>query len=372
LVLDCSDSMGERTRDGQVKMDVARRVLSDLVAKLPEGLNVAFVIYGYDRALNCEAVQVARPLSKLDASGKSELSAQISGLGPIGGTPIARALEVAGAELARRAAPCGMVLISDGKETCGGNPAAVAGTLAGRLKLNYGVNVIGFDVQDDERAALAEIARAGKGKYYNAQTAADLIEIVRGLQKEIQVVARPAPTGTKVKLGAARTIRIEMPAIQLPTLDAIYLSEPGTAALALRPNHIARIAKYGEGLRIPPSAKGDHFDLWWVPEQGRAVPMLRNFVLDDATRTVRPEEHLGLLRVLGAGQPAASLVALTPVGTASFAIRAAAAQSAPGYGKDMVVAPGQYDLWIEPANGGKPERLAEKIEVEAGKVAEVE
>ena len=38
----------------------------------------------------------------------------------------------------------------------------------------------------------------------------------------------------------------------------------------------------------------------------------------------------------------------------------------------MVVAPGQYDVWIEPADGGKSEKVAETIEVTAGKVTVVD
>ncbi len=372
VVLDCSGSMAELTRDGHVKMEVAKRVLSELIAKMPEKLRVTFVIYGHDRDLNCQAVQVCRPLSALDAAGRSELASSIAGLRPVGGTPIALALEVAGKELAKNDAPCGLVLLTDGKETCGGNPAEVAKTLAGKLRLSYGVNVIGFDVQDDERNALAGIAHAGKGKYYNAQTASELVEIVKGLQKELQVVARPAPTGRKVLLGAARFVQIDPPAIELPALESIYLAGAGVDRMALRADHVARIDKYGQTLRIPPSVKVEKFDLWWVPQQGRAVRMTRDLTVDETTLIVKPEEHLGLVRVTGKGLPAASVVLLTPVGTASFATRAAATQTSPGFGKDMVVAPGDYDLWIEPVDGGKSERVAERIKVEAGKATVVE
>jgi hypothetical protein len=78
------------------------------------------------------------------------------------------------------------------------------------------------------------------------------------------------------------------------------------------------------------------------------------------------------VRVTADNLPAASNVLLVPVGTEAFALRAEAAQSVPGYGKDMVVAPGQYDLWIEPAAGGKSEKLAEKVQVTAGQVTVIE
>jgi hypothetical protein len=372
IVLDCSGSMGEPTRDGQVKMMVAKRVLTDLIAGMPENLRVTLVIYGYDRDLNCQAVQVARPLSELGSSGKSELAAIISGLQPVANTPIARALEVTGAELARNDAPCGLVLLTDGKETCGGNPTEVAATLAASLHLSYGVNVIGFDVQDDERAALAEVARAGKGKYFNAQSAAELIEVVRGLQKELEIVARPAPVGNKLRLNTARTVDVFPPTIQLPTVDSIYLTPAGTGAMALRVDHIARAAKYGQTLRIPPSVKAQRFDLRWVPARGRAVRMIDGLLVDEPSVSVKPEEHLGLVRVASATLPAARAVYLAPVGTADFSLRATAAQSASGYGKDMVVVPGQYDVWIEPAAGGKYECIAEKVRVMAGQVTVIE
>jgi hypothetical protein len=372
IVLDCSGSMAEQTRDGQVKIDVAKAVVSELINQMPEQLRVTFVIYGYDRDLNCQAVQVARPLGVLGADGKSELSALIGGLRPVGNTPIARALEVTGQELAKNNAPSGLVLLTDGKETCGGNPAQVAAALTAKLPLTYGVNVIGFDVQDDERTALGELARAGKGMYYNAQTAAELIEVVRGIQKELQVVARPAETGRKIRLGVARTVEILPPAIQLPPMDRIYLTTAGTAAIALRVDHIARADKYGQTLRIPPSVKAETFDLWWAPQRGRAVRTIKDLKVDESSVAIRLEEHLGLVRVTGANLPAASLVLLTPVGTADFATRAEAAQSAPGYGHDMAVAPSSYDLWIEPAAGGKSERLAENLEVTAGKATLVE
>jgi hypothetical protein len=371
IVLDCSGSMSERTRDGESKMTEAKRVVAQLVSRLPEKLRVALVVYGFDRELNCEAVKVARALAELDATGKAELTSMVAALQPLGSTPIAAALEAAGAELARNDAPCGLVLVSDGKETCGGNPAAVAATLVSRLKLSFGVNVIGFDVQNDERASLAEVAAAGKGKYYNAQTAAELNEVFEGLRRRLEIVARPAQTAVKLKIGAGRTVKILPPTIQLPPMECIYIARAETGAMALRPEHVARAGQYGISLRIPPAEKAEAFNLWWVPPTGRSVLMVKELSVSEPVE-VQPADHLGLVRVTGAGLPKASLVLLTPVGTQRFATRADSAQSAPGYGRDMVVAPGQYDLWIEPADGGKSECLAEKLEVVAGKLTVVE
>jgi hypothetical protein len=368
IVLDCSGSMSEQTSDGSVKMDAAKRVIADLVANMPETLRVSLVVFGHDKEQNCHAVKVARALGPLGPTGKAPLIEQIKVLKPMGTTPIAQALEAAGRELAKADANCRLVLLTDGKETCGGDPADVASRLAGRLKLHFGVNVIGFDVQSDERASLVEIARAGKGNYYNAQSAAELTEIFRGLQNEIQVVARPAAAGDRIVLNAEKIVRVQPAAIQLPPLDVVYLAPAGAGALSLRVDHYAKTPALGKNMRVPPSVKAESFDLWWVPREGRAVKMIKDLTLDEPVTIVKPEEHLGLVRVTGRDLPAADLILLTPIGTASFAIRAESSQSTFKYGKDMVVAPGRYDLWIEPTGGGNAKRLAEKIDVAAGKL----
>jgi len=168
IVFDCSGSMSELTAQGRTKMDAAREAAIKLVQDVPEGVRIAFVIYGQSRAQECNATQVIRKLEPLDEKGRAALIATIGRLQPVGSTPIALALRVAGQELAKANAPSGLVLISDGKEMCGGNPTAEATALTQKLKLDFGVQVVGFGVKPDEQLALGEIARAGKGRYFDA------------------------------------------------------------------------------------------------------------------------------------------------------------------------------------------------------------
>lgn len=150
-------------------------------------------------------------------------------------------------------------------------------------------------------------------------------------------------------------------------MGSIYLTRPGVDRLAIQVDHVARIGKYAQSLRIPPSVKLDHFDLWWVPEQGgRAIKMVKELALEEAMVSLKPEEYVGLLRLTGKNLPTASVILVTPVGTQSFATRAEAVQSTSSYGKDLVVPPGQYDIWIEPSDGGKSEKVAEKVDITAG------
>jgi hypothetical protein len=186
IVLDCSGSMLEPTAEGPTKMEAARASVSELIQKLPADLNVAFIIYGRRKENPCSAVEVVRPMGPLGEDGRKALLEKVRELNGVGATPIALALRTAGKELAKSGAPCGLVLISDGKESCKGNPSAEAAALAKNLPISFGVNVIGFDVKEDERAALEEIAQSGKGKYYSATTSNELAEALLKLQERVR------------------------------------------------------------------------------------------------------------------------------------------------------------------------------------------
>lgn len=295
VILDCSGSMQEQTKDGQTKMEAAKKVVSDLVRKIPNGLRLTFVIYGHEvygdatDPRNCQAVKVARALSPVDESAKSELASLISGLRPRGATPIALALRTAGAELAKNDALCGIVLVTDGLETCKGDPAAEATALASKLKLSFGVNVVGFDVKPAESEALAEIAKAGKGKYYNADSAAELADALDALVKPIK-----PPTPVEVK---RRAIKVLKPEIEFPAYKEIQV-----VVIGLGSTSIKGTGKYGEEIPIP-SATGK-YEIWWVPQKGITVAILKDFSLAERKVVeIKPEEHLGLVKVGGSGKP---------------------------------------------------------------------
>src|SRR5262249_47454081 len=137
LILDCSGSMMDKTKEGPSKMEVAKKVVSDLIDKIPSGRRLTFIIYGHNVEEKGQAVKVVRPLSELDDAGKADLKRAIAVLRPAGHTPIALALQVAGKELTKNDANCGVILITDGMETCHGNPNAEAAKLAANPKLTF-------------------------------------------------------------------------------------------------------------------------------------------------------------------------------------------------------------------------------------------
>jgi hypothetical protein len=204
VILDCSGSMGDRTSEGPSKMEVAKKAVTELIESIPDGRNLAFIIYGHDAALKCEAVKVVQPLSELTAAARARLKKTIARLQPVGHTPIALSLRVAGKELDKARGLCGLILITDGMETCHGDPKAEAARLAKDPKLAFGFHVVGFDVDPREREAVRGIAEAGKGKaarghFYDARSPAQLkkamgrlVEIIVPERKEKREGANPA------------------------------------------------------------------------------------------------------------------------------------------------------------------------------------
>jgi len=166
IILDTSSSMAE-TFESSTKIDVAKQVLQEVVTDLPDNMRVGLRIFG-----GCDVSRLIRPISALD---KTALKAQVQSIETGGPTPIAYALEQAKADFADVSGTKLILLVSDGMETCKGNPVAAAkALLAAGYKLR--IDVVGFDVagQPQARDQLKEIAQTTNGEYYSAQSSAEL------------------------------------------------------------------------------------------------------------------------------------------------------------------------------------------------------
>jgi hypothetical protein len=361
IILDCSGSMDEKTPDGISKMDAAKKVLGEMIPKIPNGMRTCFMIYGHDRDLDCEAVKVARPLASLDAEGKAELTRFIDGLRPVGSTPIALSLRIAGKELAKRSdAFCGIILITDGMETCKGDPAAEAEKLTKTLNLTFGVNVVGLALNEQETKAVKEIAEHGKGKFFAANTAGELNKALG----ELVAKAAPPPATTKAQ---RRAINVMEPKVALPALAKLCLTKgngipPGENFYTA----IAEYPDYGE-IRLP---SADKYDVWFVPKEGMPVRMLKEFSIKERVVVdVKPEEHLGIVQVTSDKSP--ELMAVSEVNSSgpgeNFEHRV---QHTKKLGERMLVPAGKYDVWIVVSQ--KAIKVESELNVPAGKITKVE
>jgi hypothetical protein len=99
-------------------------------------------------------------------------------------TPIARSLELAAEDLAAHEGNHVIILITDGEETCGGDPAGAIEALRAR-GLDVRVNIVGFAIDELMlRETFARWARLGQGRYFDA---ADADELHRALAQSVDV-----------------------------------------------------------------------------------------------------------------------------------------------------------------------------------------
>lgn len=177
FILDASGSMLGRVGKEE-KMAAARRVLKDSITKLPDNAQVGLIAYGHRRKNDCADIEI---LSELKALDKGALSTTIDAIKPSGMTPITnslqRAFEVVKAQ--QGASAVTVVLVSDGLETCNGDPCKLARD-AKQAGLNFVLHVIGFDVGKISVAQLECVAQAGNGLYIGAQNADELATALSG------------------------------------------------------------------------------------------------------------------------------------------------------------------------------------------------
>ena len=89
-------------------------------------------------------------------------------------TPLGAALEKVADDLGSARGERVVILVTDGEETCGGNPARTIAKLV-KSGVDVRVNIVGFAVDDDKVAAMFEAwSHAGGGTYFDARDAKSL------------------------------------------------------------------------------------------------------------------------------------------------------------------------------------------------------
>jgi len=203
FILDASGSMVGIV-DNRMKMSIAKEVMIGLIRDLPEDVNVGLVAYGHRRTNDCTDIEELAPLGPPDMQ---EMERRITDLQCRGRTPIAGSIRKVAAGLKAANQQATIILVSDGEETCGGDPCGLVKAMKA-AGIKFVMHVIGFDVDERVKAQLSCIAEAGGGKYYNAKNASDLRLATR-------VAAMPMPEKLAKPTGPGK-VWIDPPAIFSP------------------------------------------------------------------------------------------------------------------------------------------------------------
>lgn len=171
LVIDASGSMDEfiPPEYNETKMEAAKRAATSFVDRTEEEIGlVVFDECDYQGDISSGGIRLLQDFT----TDKSSLKGKINDLSPNWDTPIADALEESKAYIQSTRGYGTIILITDGEETCGGDPVSVAGDIYGE---NLGrVHVIGYLIGGEAEETAMEIASAGGGQYYSVESADEL------------------------------------------------------------------------------------------------------------------------------------------------------------------------------------------------------
>jgi len=166
FVFDASGSMNAAL-ESSTRLDVARTAIAGVASGLESSVNTGLWAFGHrlpdSDPATCQDIENLVPIA---AGGGSAISAAVAPLVAQGDTPISESLTIVADALpdnGRRS----IVLVSDGEETCGGDPCATAAALA-EAGVDLVVHTIGFSVNDVAREQLTCIADVTGGTYADA------------------------------------------------------------------------------------------------------------------------------------------------------------------------------------------------------------
>ncbi len=189
IQIDSSGSMNGQVNGG-VKMNLAKEAVENFAAGFPEDTIMSLRTYGHkgtgddkDKAMSCASTEVMYDANTYD---QAVFKAALEKFKPSGWTPLAASIKAGYEDLKAKAGEDTeniLYIVSDGIETCDGDPVKEAKALADS-NLNVKVHIIGFDVDDAGQDQLKKTAEAGNGKYYTVNSKLELTNTLNELMGE--------------------------------------------------------------------------------------------------------------------------------------------------------------------------------------------
>ena len=190
IVLDGSGSMWGQV-DGRPKIDLARDALSQVLSEATTDMQIGMIAYGHRVRGQCTDIEVMVPTGPAGASVPAILGAA-GRISPLGMTPLTDSVLQAAQHLRFSEQAATVVLLTDGVETCGGDPCAL-GRMLESQGIDFTAHVVGFDMTDADQRTVACLAHETGGLFLAANDADDL---ARALRETIIAAPQPDPGPT--------------------------------------------------------------------------------------------------------------------------------------------------------------------------------
>lgn len=151
IVFDASASMTAQdfnaTRSQRIHQ--ARAALAEVLPEVEDIRRIGLTVYGPEAQDSCGGIRLRLPPR---AGASAEILSEIDTTAPAGLTPLTEAVARAAEALSYRTRPAVVVLVTDGNESCGGSPCALADRLAA-TSADLTVHVLGYKVVWDAFAS---------------------------------------------------------------------------------------------------------------------------------------------------------------------------------------------------------------------------
>jgi len=181
ILLDASGSMAAKV-GGKTKMETAKEAIQSFLSSMPEGINVSLRVYGHkgsnddsDKKLSCNSTELVYDLKPYE---EADFDESLDTFKPTGWTPIAKAINETKKDFEKMGDSAENIIyvVSDGIETCDGDPVKAAKELHDS-NIEAVVNIIGFDVDNKGQKQLLAVAEAGGGSFETVNTAEQFNDI---------------------------------------------------------------------------------------------------------------------------------------------------------------------------------------------------
>lgn len=169
MILDASGSMNERL-GRTTKWRTALEVFKEVIEKLPDDFNVGLRVYSHRHPAKspktCTDTELLVPVKKLD---RGRMLSAIQQLTPRGETPLVYSVLQTVKDL-KHVRGGSVVLITDGIETCNGDPLKASQQL-NESGIDITLHIVGFAIQGKQlEQQLTTFAESTGGRYYSAQS----------------------------------------------------------------------------------------------------------------------------------------------------------------------------------------------------------
>jgi hypothetical protein len=215
IILDASGSMLQRI-GAQRRIDVAKQTLTHLTSSVIPA-KTAFALRVFGREQDSCQTDLEIPVAPLDGAAVGRKIAALEAKNNAK-TPIGASLEKVADDLKGVKGDRLVIVLTDGEETCGGDPAAAIQSLVSQ-GISTQVNIVGFAIDDAKlAAAFRHWSDLGGGMYFNASDAAGLNQAMAEAMKPAfevldssgQVVAEGLVDGEAIRAPAGKlTVRIK-------------------------------------------------------------------------------------------------------------------------------------------------------------------